>query len=270
MNLIFKTGGANNLGQTISPQSTFPTNLGGLADLFSGIGLSPSTVGTNSFVPPKQQWLPAQKGKGMEVTGTFARRNGTINMDMDFANRALTPLSGFAIQLNKNSFGLACANQLQIALLQPNQSIAASLALNTSGQIMKMSPINTLQVAIKNNIDVFYFSVAVPMHVYFSEEGEIDKRLFLNTWKEIPEQNESQFQVSASAALINNSDDLCNRLRSNNVFTIAKRNVDGQDMLYQSIKLTNGIWILCELKISPGNPIITVCLFVLMILKVDF
>ena len=24
-------------------------------------------------------------------------------------------------------------------------------------------------------------------------------------------------------------------------------------MLYQSIKLTNGIWVLCELKIAPGN-----------------
>lgn len=249
--------GLSGIGQAVSPQNTFPTNLGGLADLFSGIGISPSTVGTNSFVPPKQQWLPAQKGKGMEVTGTFARRNGIINMDMDFANRALTPLSGFAIQLNKNSFGLACATQLQIALLQPNQSIAASLPLNTSGQIMKMSPINTLQVAIKNNLDVFYFSVVVPMHVYFSEEGEIDKRLFLNTWKEIPEQNESQFQINAHPGLVTNSDDLCNRLRSNNVFTIAKRNVEGQDMLYQSIKLTNGIWILCELKISPGNPVIT-------------
>jgi AP-1 complex subunit beta-1 len=222
------------------------------------MGLSTSSVGTNSYVPPKQQWLPAQRGKGMEINGTFARRNGTINIDMDFSNRALQPLSGFAIQLNKNSFGLACSNQLQIALLQPNQSIPTSLALNTTGQVMKMSPINTLQVAIKNNIDVFYFSVAVPMHVFFSEDGEIDKRLFLNTWKEIPEQNESQYQLNVNPGLVANSDDLCNRLRSNNVFTIAKRNVEGQDMLYQSIKLTNNIWILCELKISPGNPLITV------------
>lgn len=43
------------------------------------------------------------------------------------------------------------------------------------------------------------------------------------------------------------------KLRNNNVFTIAKRNVEGQDMLYQSMKLTNGIWVLAELKIQPGN-----------------
>lgn len=48
------------------------------------------------------------------------------------------------------------------------------------------------------------------------------------------------------------------KISQNNVFTIAKRNVEGQDMLYQSLKLTNGNWVLNELKIQPGNPNITV------------
>lgn len=29
-------------------------------------------------------------------------------------------------------------------------------------------------------------------------------------------------------------------------------------MLYQSLKLTNGIWVLAELRIQPGNPNFTV------------
>lgn len=53
-------------------------------------------------------------------------------------------------------------------------------------------------------------------------------------------------------------DTVSQKLRNNNVFTVAKRNVEGQDMLYQSIKLTNGIWVLAELKIQPGNPNFTV------------
>lgn len=48
------------------------------------------------------------------------------------------------------------------------------------------------------------------------------------------------------------------KLQNNNIYTIAKRNVEGQDMLYQSLKLTNGIWILAELRIQPGNPNYTV------------
>ena len=40
-------------------------------------------------------------------------------------------------------------------------------------------------------------------------------------------------------------------------FTVAKRTLEGQDMIYQSVKLTNGIWGLVEIKLSPGNPSIT-------------
>lgn len=29
-------------------------------------------------------------------------------------------------------------------------------------------------------------------------------------------------------------------------------------MLYQSLKLTNGIWVLAELRVQPGNPSFTV------------
>lgn len=47
-------------------------------------------------------------------------------------------------------------------------------------------------------------------------------------------------------------------MQQSNVFTIAKRNVEGQDMLYQSLKLTNNVWVLIELKFEPGNPDVTV------------
>ena len=242
---------------TASPQPVFSntTNLGGLADIFSGLGIQ-TTVGTASFVPPKQSWLIAQKGKGLEINGTFSRINGIVNMDMDFTNKAMQAMTGFAIQLNKNSFGLICAANIQLPVLQPGQTAPVSIPLNTNGPVMKMQPISNLQIAIKNNIDVFYFSSVVPMHVFFAEDGEIDKRLFLNTWKEIPEQNETQYQLNGSimSGMIN-TDELCNKLRNNNVFTIAKRNVEGQDMLYQSVKLTNGIWILAELKVTPNAPL---------------
>ena len=47
-------------------------------------------------------------------------------------------------------------------------------------------------------------------------------------------------------------------MEQNNVFTVAKRKVDGQDMVYQSLKFTNGLWALAELKIKPGSPTIGV------------
>jgi len=34
------------------------------------------------------------------------------------------------------------------------------------------------------------------MHVLFTEDGEMDKRVFLATWKDIPVQNEVQYEIS--------------------------------------------------------------------------
>lgn len=71
--------------------------LGGLGDIFG-------MPQTQSYVPPQEVWLPAQKGKGLEITGTFARKNNQINMELTFTNKAMQPMSGFAIQFNKNRF----------------------------------------------------------------------------------------------------------------------------------------------------------------------
>lgn len=226
---------------------------GGLNDLFSIQGALPS----NGHVPNPSIFLPASKGKGLEISGTFARRQGVIYMDLTFANRAMQAMAGFAIQFNKNSFGLApSALQVQTPL-PPNQSASTSLALTTTGPVQKMEPLNNLQVAVKNNIDVFYFSCLVPAHVFFVESGKMDRKVFLDTWKDIPASNEVQNNINTKGF---NSDGIQNVLEVNNIFTIAKRTVEGQDMLYQSVRFSNNITVLSELKIVPGNPAIQLSL----------
>uniref|UniRef100_A0A3B4E2X7 AP complex subunit beta n=1 Tax=Pygocentrus nattereri TaxID=42514 RepID=A0A3B4E2X7_PYGNA len=199
-----------------------------------------------------QVWLPAVKAKGLEISGTFSRRQGHMYMDMTFTNKALQHMTDFAIQFNKNSFGVIPTTPLPVHTpLMPNQNIDISLPLNTIGPVMKMDPLNNLQVAVKNNIDVFYFSVLIPLNVFFVEDGKMERQVFLATWKDIPNENELQYQIKECHL---NADTVSGKLQNNNIYTIAKRNVEGQDMLYQSLKLTNGIWILAELRIQPGNP----------------
>ena len=55
-----------------------------------------------SLSPHLQVWLPAQRGKGMEISGTFVRRDGQIYADLTFSNRALQPIENFTIQFNKS------------------------------------------------------------------------------------------------------------------------------------------------------------------------
>lgn len=73
----------------------------------------------------------------------------------------------------------------------------------------------------------------------------------------VPTDDESEL-TDVFFFLFLSEDTVSSKLQNNNVYTIAKRNVEGQDMLYQSLKLTNGIWILAELRIQPGNPNYTV------------
>uniref|UniRef100_A0A8C5LTR7 AP complex subunit beta n=1 Tax=Leptobrachium leishanense TaxID=445787 RepID=A0A8C5LTR7_9ANUR len=205
----------------VGPGNLGPSLSGGLGDLFD-LGPGAGMV-TGSYVAPKSVWLHASKGKGLEIGGTFARRSGSVFMDLQLTNRALQVMSDFAIQFNRNSFGLAPAAPLQIPTpLAPNQSTEVSLPLNTIGSVMKMEPLNNLQVAVKNNIDVFYFSVVYPLQILFAEDGKMDA--------------------------------VSNKLQASNIFTVARRTVEGQDMLYQSLKLTNGIWVLAELRMQPGSP----------------
>lgn len=49
-----------------------------------------------------QVWLPAVKAKGLEISGTFSRRQGHMYMDMTFTNKALQHMTDFAVQFNKN------------------------------------------------------------------------------------------------------------------------------------------------------------------------
>ncbi|KAM6965325.1 AP-1 complex subunit beta-1 isoform 2-T2 [Aplochiton taeniatus] len=229
------------------------SGLGDLFDLGGGVGMP-----MGAYVPPKTVWLPAMKAKGLEISGTFARRAGVIQMEMTLTNKAMSVMSDFAIQFNRNSFGLAPAGPLQILTpLSPNQTLEASLPLSTVGPVMKMDPLNNLQVAVKNNIDVFYFSCQYPISMLFAEDGKMERQVFLATWKDIPNDNESQFQIKDCHL---NSDAASNKLQGSNIFTIAKRTVDSQDMLYQSIKLSNGIWVLAELRVQAGNPTYTVSL----------
>nr|XP_061801081.1 AP-2 complex subunit beta isoform X4 [Nerophis lumbriciformis] len=238
---------------TPAPPAVSSSGLNDLFELSTGMAIT-----SGGYVAPKAVWLPAVKAKGLEISGTFSRRQGHMYMDMTFTNKALQHMTDFAIQFNKNSFGMIPTSPLPMHTpLMPSQAIDVSLPINTIGPVMKMDPLNNLQVAVKNNIDVFYYSVLIPLNIFFVEDGKMERQVFLATWKDIPNENELQYQIKECHL---NADTVSGKLQNNNIYTIAKRNVEGQDMLYQSLKLTNGIWILAELRIQPGNPNYTLSL----------
>lgn len=235
------------LGGPAAPQPKPSTDQ--LLDDILGLGAGVTT--TTCYIPPMREFLSAANAKGLEIKGTFARRSGKIFMDMQFTNRAMQNMSEFGIQLNSNSFGLQPEQVLNVPAIIANKSVDVSLPLISKKEsVMKMDPLTNLQVAVKNNIGVFYFAVIAPMHIFFVEQGKMERKEFLTTWKNIPAENEVQYTLDNCEC---NADGASTKMEQNNVFTVAKRKVDGQDMVYQSLKFSNGLWALAELKIKPGS-----------------
>ena len=164
---------------------------GGFQDLLGGLsiggGAAPAggAVG-GATVTPKETWLAPQQGGGLEIQGTFARRNGVVQMEMSFINKTSTPLSDFAVQFNKNSFGIVPPAPLRMpSPVGPNQRVETTLPIAFTGQKQKMTPLNAVQIAVKNNAGVFYFQCLVPIHVLFTEDGRIDQTEFMSLWQTV-------------------------------------------------------------------------------------
>jgi AP-1 complex subunit beta-1 len=189
-------------------------------------------------------------------------------------------MGDFAIQLNKNSFGLSPDSPLSVPTLAPDASHDTALPLNHLGAIQRMDPLGKLQIAIKNSVDVLYFSTEVPFHVLFSEDGSLARGEYLQMWKEMDDNEEA---ISSISGVASNTEGILNRLEANNVFLIAKRKVEGkvgrpcstcgrkrtgshspaftlvcvshpQELCYMSLKFINNVTVLMELALEPGSP----------------
>lgn len=93
--------------------------------------------------------LEASRGKGLEIQCTYFRNltAGEVMMSLKITNHALTPMFDFAIQFNKNSFGLKPTKALEVgAPLMSHNFIEVTLPLATNGPVNKSNPLMSVQV----------------------------------------------------------------------------------------------------------------------------
>lgn len=238
----------------VQPTSTSVDLLGGgLEGLSLGGGGGGGGGGPHGFSKAPEVWLTREAGEGLEIKGSFSRKGGQVCMDMVFTNHTTQAMGDFAIQFNKNSFGLGPAAALQVPTLAPNVSQPSSLPLNSQGAVAAMDPLGKIQVAVKNSTSVLYFSCTVPFHVLLGSDGSMEKNSYLGLWKEIPDSNEA---VSNIGGVSSATDGVIAALSANNFFLVAKRPVEQQERCYFSCKLCNGVVVLLELTMQPGIPTI--------------
>ncbi|KAJ1886456.1 hypothetical protein LPJ66_009623 [Kickxella alabastrina] len=211
-------------------------------------GASASDSAAAPYVPTQRILLDAQQTQGLEILGTFARRNGQIQMEMSFVNKSGIPIGEFAIQFNKNSYGLMPGSSLNAGTVGPMSSVEVTLPLVTGGPAMPMQPLNNLQIAIKCTAGVFYFQTQFSLHILLEESGQSDQGLFLRMWKAMPEN--MQTSHTAHNLRFMSMEDMRNKLNMNNVFTVAQRAVGNATHFYTSSKMIDGSVFYSEIKVA--------------------
>jgi len=201
---------------------------------------------------------PGQRGAtGLRVAAAVVRgRGGAIGMQIKVGNFADRPLSGWAVQFNKNPFGLAPAgSMLQLPEVAPNGGTAQTLlniTPNSQNQQSGQPPGNPLylEVAIKTNLDIFYLSIGYDLSAVLMDGGPVAQAEFQQTWQQVPAERKArvlgQFQQRITP------DMLIPRMRQYYMYPVTQMAGQAADLLYFSATTVNRINIFFELSLQRG------------------
>jgi len=245
----------NILDLTETPTSQPPTptktiQSGNLLDDFDFL-----STPTPPVRPSRELVLTADKGYGLQINGTFVRRDGQIFLELGFTNQSATAVSGIAVQFNKNSFALFPTGvQMTSPFIMPGQSADAIVSITYNPSHLNPGPANNvIQTALKASFQgqedkIMYFQIPVQLHVLFVENGKLEREEYLNIWKQIGEEH---FQDGFGA--INAVDTITKKFETNRLFFIARRSVQQQEFLYFSAKTATDAVLLLELALGPNG-----------------
>ncbi|CAM8903889.1 unnamed protein product [Rhodiola kirilowii] len=239
--------------QPVTQNVVVPDLLGDLIGLDDGADVPVDEPATEASGPPLPILLPAAKGQGLQISAQLIRKDSKIFYDILFENNSEKQLDGFLIQFNKNTFGLAAAQPLQIATLHPGKSVRTLLPMVLLKNMSTGSPSTVLQVAIKNNQQpVWYLTDKISLHVVFSDDGKMERGKFLESWRSLPDTNE--VTKDFPSAIVKKMETTLDHLGALNMFFIAKRKQANQDVFYLSAKLPREVPLLIELTTVIGTP----------------
>ena len=104
---------------------------------------------------------------------------------------------------------------------------------------------------------VCYFRVPFSLATLTMEDGRMDKALYLQTWRSIPNETEVSKKIEGLCQRCQSTDNVIDLLEDNNIFNTARRQEErGQvalELLYASMRTVNDVTILCEFTFPRGG-----------------
>ena len=129
--------------------------------------------------------------------------------------------------------------------MAPRASERTTLPLARGELAGELATTTQVQVALKSSLGVAMFFVPLSIAQLFSAEGRLEKSTYLQTWRTIQQEHYSDVAplFSADVAAVTQ------RLEAYAVFSVAQRNVSGQDFLYVCAKVFDD-YVLMEFAFS--------------------
>jgi len=186
---------------------------------------------------------PNQDGSnGLEINGGFVVRNGNLFLDLEFKNHTTEPVGPFMIKFNKNTFQITPAAPIGIQSVGPSQSESYPLQCLYSPP-SEIQPTDLVQVALKTNLGVVYFTVSFPLFRLFVSEGRMEVDQYHKIWRSITTEQ------CADIPDINtdNMNLIRAKLEAYNIFFVASRSVSDEEFLYTTAQSIDGSVFLMEL-----------------------
>ncbi|XP_952416.1 beta adaptin, putative [Theileria annulata] len=143
------------------------------------------------FCTPQVVLSSTQRGVngqlGLEITAFLCRQDDRISLQMRLLNNSSSLYELLALQFNKNSFGLAPSPLRSPLTVQPGKTAECQVPLVPNHIPSNTAPDDpiTIQVAIKTNLDVFYFFVSYDLPVVFKHDAKVSRSDFESLWQRL-------------------------------------------------------------------------------------
>lgn len=178
-------------------------------------------------------------------------------------NESEGPMTGFQLLMEKNAFGLELAKGVAMPStinVKSQGSIQAAMVVGGEADLKKGTDFEfTLKFLVNGlpRITKWTTNIGERLDTLLDPRGALLKAQFLSTWQSLPDSVEVVVEVSISSSLSRNADATREKLKQNNVFTVARRTADGRKIAFCSAKIMGGFEceILCELSMPlPKGP----------------
>ena len=226
-----------------APANTNTTDdLLGLDDLF---GAAPAPAATSSA--PQQPTLPlliaAENNKEpIGVFGELRRAGGQVHMALQFQNQTGQAISTFAIQVNKNTFGLKpAATAINLNSVAPGATGSATVTLDRNVPNLFSGSSNgchRLQVAVKNTVSgvVMFFTVPISAAAV-NADRRVAKEEFIPEWQSIKTATDCTISPFPSS-----HEEVEQRLSAIQMYLVAtRRHPQGGQLRYYASSFDNGL-----------------------------